>query len=135
MHLVKMENPGDCGPACLAMVLDKTLDQVAVDFPDRHVGVTADQMIAYLAAHGVPAMSSLTWPSSQIPAILTVPSLNHPGLLHYVVWDGKQLLDPSNEARRYPDDLPSFGFPPAVGAFWATVLLLWLPQPTNGGTP
>jgi hypothetical protein len=126
MDLVKMKEVGDCGPACLAMVLGKTLEEVVVDFPLRgEQGLTDDDLMRYLAAHGIPALSSMEWPS-RVPAILTVPSLNHPGLLHYIFWDGKQILDPSNGEKRYPDDTPQMVINAGCAAPWATAILLWL---------
>lgn len=40
------------------------------------------------------------------PAILTVPSLNHIGLLHFIVWSGDEYL-PSTGPLMYPGDSPT----------------------------
>ena len=127
MKLVQMEMPGDCGPACLAMVLGVSLGDVTPDFPDRRRrGVIDQEMVDYLGSRGVVAIRSMDWPDDRMPAILTVPSLNFPGLLHYTVWDGARLLDPSRGPKRYPDGLDPTGVrPPTCGAFWATAILLW----------
>lgn len=127
MELVKQEKCGDCGPACVAMVLGCSLNEAKEYL--RHEdgqGVTSGQIIGCLAGRGVPAIESLEWPTTKIPAILTVPSLNNPGLLHYIVYDGRQILDPSNEAKHYPDDMPGLGdYDGALQLPWTTAILLW----------
>ena len=129
MNLVKMKRVGDCGAACLAMVLGRTLAEVIGTFPERlKKGIGEREMVDYLSANGVPALSSMEWPSLTVPAILTVPSMNHPGLLHYVVWDGEKVLDPSHEEKRYPDDMPKEILDNEWVPPWATVILLWMPR-------
>lgn len=124
MDLVKQEQVGDCGPACVAMVLGCTLAEAREQLPKHPTGwTTPSDIIECLAQHGVPAIESLVWPNYSVSAILTVPSLNHPGLLHFILWDGEQYLDPTNESKRYPDDVPTVRdqqLPPQ----WATVILL-----------
>jgi hypothetical protein len=124
MKLVRQEKLGECGAACLAMVVGSTLDAAREFLGDASRGTVSTDLIDALAKAGVPSIESIKWPSYSIPAILTVPSLNHPGLLHFIVWDGEKYLDPSNEAKRYPDDSPNINghvLPPS----WATVILLW----------
>lgn len=124
MKLVKQRNLGECGAACLAMVLDKDLDEVLADFLYRpESGITPTRMIEYLAKRGVPALESLTLPSNTVKAILTVASLNHPGLLHYVVWDGEKFLDPGGPLN-YMDNAPIVNDRPQV--YWSSAILLWL---------
>lgn len=124
MKLVQQRRFGECGAACLAMVLGLDLDHVLREFPDLTNGICEDDMIQYLGCHGVPALASVAWPSLSISAILTVPSLNHPGVLHFVVWDAasQTVLDPSNEEKRWPNDGPKLGSAPVQ---WASALLLW----------
>ena len=142
MKLVTQTAKGECGPACLAMVLEETLTDVMLDFPDcARDGVSDAEMVEYLAKHGVAALSSVTWPCrrcvsqgdsyARVPGIATVPSLNHPGLLHFIVWDGETWLDPSPGPRCYPEDAPTIRGERTVS--WSSVLLLWLPdQPIEG---
>lgn len=126
MNLVIMKEVGDCGPACLAMVLGKTLEDVTKDFPDRyHRGVSEEEMVGYLADHKVPSLASLVWPHRSVPAILTVPSLNHLGLLHFVVWDGTQILDPSEGPKVYPEDTPLQYKTASIPVPWVSTILLW----------
>jgi len=129
MRLVKQQAYGECGLAAAATVLGVDLETVREGFPDAcRDGVSEEALAAYLTVHGVPALPSLVWPSLRIPAILTVPSLNHPGVLHFVVWDGERILDPTHEALRYPDDRPDHGRAPGSVAPWASAILLWLPR-------
>lgn len=126
IEIVKQERVGECGAACLAMVLGKSLEEVVESFPDCHErGITEPEMIDYLMQHGVPALASTDWPTMDISAIVTVPSLNHVGLLHFIVWDAaeKRYLDPSNEELQFPDDSPEvYG---QARICWASVILLW----------
>lgn len=126
MKLVKQQKRGECGVACLATILEMPLDDVLQHFPDCHdYGLNDDDMIGFLADHGVPALSSTQWPKShcKVPAIVTVPSLNEPGYLHYIVWDGKEYLDPSPGELQYPKDgVPRSSY---LVASWASVILLW----------
>jgi hypothetical protein len=114
------------------MVLDFTLDQVLADYkaaypqsdPERY-GVNDDEIVSLLRRHHLRyARSGTVWldpPGGKEPAILTVPSLNYAGLLHYVVWDGKQYLDPAPEGKlRYPDDGPTIADEKAV--CWASCI-------------
>ncbi len=130
MKLVQQKQKGDCGPACLATILGLTLQEVLEDFPKARIkGVPPLEMIDYLTNRGVAAMESITWPcvnSVNVPAIVTVPSLNNLGLLHYVVWNGVQYLDPSNKSLRYPDDCPQVSG--VATLMWSSVILLWLPK-------
>lgn len=113
MMLVQQTQKGECGAACLAMVLDLSLEAVLREVRDMHEdeeaylewGLVPEDMIEVLFQHGIVARESVTRPDER-PAILTVPSLNYPGLLHYIVWDGGRYLDPSPGPLRYPDDAP-----------------------------
>ena len=79
----------------------------------------------YLKYYEVPdARESFEWDEKQ-PAILTVPSLNHLGFLHYIIWDGEQYLDPSNGAKRYPADGPALHG--KLRVFWAHAILWGTP--------
>jgi hypothetical protein len=94
MKLVKMQIRGDCGPACLAMVLGEDLEcsRTRIQKVDPQwtstIGTPSNLLIKALSDVGLCAAESTTWVASPDPAIVTVPSLNHRGLLHYIVWDG-----------------------------------------------
>lgn len=124
MKLVKQEAFGDCGPACVATVLGWSLQKARDVLGDSLRGIDSLAICDVLSENDVPAMESLVWPSSSIPGILSVPSLNYPGLLHFIVWDGAEYLDPSNDPKRYPEDGPVVDGvlqPPQ----WASVILMW----------
>ena len=124
--LVKQEKCGDCGPACLAMVLGCSLAEAREKLGfDVSNGVGASDMIRCLIDNGVPAVDSRVWPSTSVPAIFTVPSLNHPGLLHYIYWDGEQFLDPTHEELRYPWNGPVVNNKTLLPQ-WDSAILLWL---------
>lgn len=126
MTLVPQSTFGECGAACLAMVTGQKLLEVVEELEEggcraRIDGITPDQLLVYLHRHGFPlAREVMAWDSSQ-PAILTVPSLNHLGFLHFLVWDGENYLDPSNGALRYPDDGPVLHG--KLRVFWATAIV------------
>jgi hypothetical protein len=124
MKLVKQEKFGQCGPACVATVLGMGLQEVLEDF-DTSEGVHEDQIVEYLADNGVVSMVSSVWPAYSVKAILTVPSLNHPGFLHMIIWDGERYLDPSPGPLVYPDDSPiNENTGEKVPPQWATAILL-----------
>jgi hypothetical protein len=127
MKLVHQIYSGECGLACAATVLGLTLDQVIVEYRQLYPqldqyknGVLDDELVVLLTNHGLSNVRcSLTW--NLEPAIVTVPSLNYRGLLHYIVWDGTDWLDPAPaELVRYPDDAPEIGGKPTV--CWASVI-------------
>lgn len=89
-------------------------------------GTLPEDLVSVLCDNGVPAVASAEWPSLEVPAILTVPSLNHLGLLHYILWDGTQFLDPSNEELRYPEHSPLHNNV-QLQPQWSTAILMWLP--------
>jgi len=124
MRLVKQKKVGQCGPACLAMVTGMTLEEVMEEVGDVSYGLNDAQMVDFLMKHNIPAISSTIWPSAAIPAILTVPSLNHIGLLHYVVWDGERFLDPTMGQKEYPGDAHVLENGREIIA-WATAILIW----------
>lgn len=132
MKLVTQEKVGQCGPACVAMVLCLPLKRVLEWFPHcEHIGATDDNMVAILNENGYPAVSSTSIPYDNtgliaVPAILTVPSLNIPGLLHYIVWDVStlQYLDPTYGRLKYPDDAPIVDGKQIVS--WTSGILIWI---------
>jgi hypothetical protein len=88
-------------------------------------------MVAILNENGYPAVSSTSIPYDNtgliaVPAILTVPSLNIPGLLHYIVWDVStlQYLDPTYGRLKYPDDAPIVDGKQIVS--WTSGILIWI---------
>jgi predicted double-glycine peptidase len=113
MMLVKQKAMGECAAACLATVIGSTLDEAIAelmkDWPDLHIyrmGVSDEMLIVTMKRLGMPNVRSVTdWDASR-PAIVTVPSLNHRGYFHFVVYDGHMYLDPSCEAAVYPRDAP-----------------------------
>ena len=121
----------------MAMVTGLPFDVVADRFPDRATqGVGEQEMVDYLAEMGIASIAALTWPCTAqhgpVPAILTVPSMNHPGLLHFVAWDGEKILDPTHEALRYPDDQPLEIKNNGWLVPWASAILLWQPSGNPG---
>ena len=127
MKPVKQEGFGQCGAACLATVLGDPLDLVVAEVEAKaearlaDIGMADGEMVEHLRQHGLSnARIILDWDGSE-PAILTVPSLNYPGLLHYVVWDGAYYLDPSRGAFLYPRDAPVIGGEKMV--CWATAIV------------
>jgi len=128
MKLVKMREVGDCGPACLATVTGDNLDDIIawareLERPDSW-GTSAlndPAMLEYLRTHGYPDAQQVT-NNPNPPAILVVPSLNIPGLLHYVVWsDERTVLDPSLGPRLWPGDAPVVNGK-QVNVQWATAI-------------
>ena len=115
---------GECGAACLAMVLGESLDYVLGLGDDIAKGINDNRMLEILRGHGHPSIISLEWLGGNWPAILTVPSLNRPGLLHFIVWDGEQFIDPSNGEKRYPGDSPVVNGV-QLGPQWASLILFW----------
>jgi len=112
MKLVKQQEFGLCGPACLATILNKDLYDIVQKFTEhtgkdpRQTGMTDEEIIDFLLLEGYENVKNEFYlKDSSRPAICTVASLNHLGLLHYIVWDGKKYLDPG-VGRTYPNDAP-----------------------------
>jgi hypothetical protein len=130
VNLVKMREVGECGPACLATVTGDDLDEIiawAKSIERSYAYLTSalndDDMVNYLHTHGYPDAHQVTSVPDP-PAILIVPSLNIPGLLHYVVWSDEQvILDPSQGPKLWPDDAPVVNGE-RVGIQWATAIVL-----------
>lgn len=124
MKLVRQECVGDCGPACVATVLGCSLSAArSLLYAEPGKGITDEQIVTALVDRGVPALASTVWPGYSVSAILSVPSLNHRGLMHYIVWDGEEYLDPTHEGYRYPDDSPVV-HGVRLEPQWSTVVLL-----------
>ncbi len=123
MKLVKQTKLGECGPACIAMVAGVSLKRALEVVGDTSSGTTDDKMIEVLAQFHIPALLSLTWPSYDISAIASVPSLNHTGLNHYIVWTGSKWLDPGGP-KTYPNDCPIVANV-RLDPQWSGVILLW----------
>lgn len=126
MNLVRQRAKGECLPACLAMIANTTIDDVLATtrmlegkggcpyLPDNEaVKWLASRMIWYGLRIG-PARGLTAETESfrvdislDIPAILSVPSENFPGLNHAVVWDNerRKILDPQKDE---PQDLSSY---------------------------
>jgi len=123
MELVKQRAFGECGPACLSMLTGYPLSQIvdgykAIDVDVRKDGLDSRQMMHYLDYIGFgPTRETLNWDEKSV-AVLTVPSLNTFGVLHYIVWDGSRYLDPSTGPATYPDDARDGTVP------WACALLV-----------
>jgi hypothetical protein len=128
--LIKMRAVGECGPACLATIVGAELDDVVAWAHARErsysygtAALNDDDMLEYLHEHGYPDARQAT-SALEPPAILTVPSLNVPGLLHFVVWDEeRQIVDPSLGPKLWPDDAPVVNGE-RVGIQWATAIVL-----------
>ena len=124
-ELVMQEKVGDCGPACVAMVLGCSLSRARGILPrDKNGATYSSDIVECLCQNGVPAIESIVWPRCSVPAILTVPSLNHVGLLHFILWDGERYLDTSHEAKRYPHDGPVVSGE-LQEPQWSTAILVW----------
>jgi hypothetical protein len=128
MELVHQRRKGECGLACLAMVAGCTIEESAELFKDLfpeidpgEVGVTDEEMVVVMRRLAMPNVRRSVDRPDWRSAILTVPSLNHLGLLHYVVWDGERYLDPSPGPLRYPDDGPVIGGQKTV--CWACAII------------
>ncbi len=135
MNLVKQREFGECGIACLAMVTGLDYDTVKEIIDDPAVatyGIRTEQMLVALhqagftnphEIFGVPADEARA-------AILTVPSLNHPGMLHFIVWDGSNYFDPSAGAKEYPQDAYLVDGHPQV---MAACSIAWTDEPLTPG--
>lgn len=83
---VMQQHPRSCGIAAVAIVSERSYEEVHAMFPDNADGVGSDGLHAMLTACGV-------WYDRRLDAsicageigIVTVPSLNIPGGMHYVV--------------------------------------------------
>ena len=113
MELIKQKEFGGCGVACLAMVTGKKYDQILSEIDDifgrnlQNDGLSDAEIVSYLSEQpGFKSVRSTTTRPDWRPAILTVPSLNYIGLLHYIVWDGERYLDPAIGSKTWPDDAP-----------------------------
>ena len=134
MNEIKQRGFGECGIACLAMVCGEKYEHIRKMFPDvvTKDGSDPDLMIKVLRDlrfKNVQEMVGLPDDIENRPAILTVPSLNHIGLLHYIVWDGNgNFLDPCQEGKRYPDDAYQIDGKPKV---YAASCIVWDVQQTK----
>lgn len=127
MELIKQKKFGECGIACLAMVTGEKYEKVLSKVDDMFGqnngqcnGLSDSEVVSYLGAQGFKAVRSTTTRDDWRPAILTVPSLNHLGLLHYIVWDGEEYLDPSGP-KTWPDDGPIFNGEKIIS--WAAAII------------
>ena len=125
MKLVKMREFGQCGAACLATVLGVSLDDALALVAPEYVGTTSKTLLRALRESGYSDAAEICTdaPDPFPPAILTVPSLNHAGLLHFLVWDGEQVLDPTCDEKRWPEDGPVFNGE-KMPVQWACAILI-----------
>lgn len=127
IRLVRQQEFGQCGAACLAMIVSESLAEVAGDVEQFYgirlakAGMSSGEIVDFLSRRGFSEPREVLERPDLRPAILTVPSLNHLGLLHYIVWDGERYLDPTCGALRYPDDAPVIGGERIV--CWATAII------------
>lgn len=125
MRHVKMKNAGECGPACFAMVSGVSLETALSKIP---VGCTDLDLVDALRKSGLCAYRTMEWPAADctgVVAILTVPSLNFPGILHSVVWDGNQILDPSPGPRTYPFEVRNPANQTSLPIQWASLVVVF----------
>jgi hypothetical protein len=113
MELVKQKGFGECAVACISMVTGKdynlVLDGIATLYKIKpHLeGINCLQVVGYLQKYSeFKTVREVIYPYYASSAILSVPSLNHVGLLHFIVWDDKRYLDPSLGPKFWPDDAP-----------------------------
>lgn len=97
---VRQRGTGDCGLACLAMMVgmswDDTLAVVFKGIFDHQPGMSDAQLMGALGFHfGLNVNKADGW-LQVIPGICSVPSLTKPGRLHYVFWTGRRVMDPQD---------------------------------------
>jgi hypothetical protein len=92
---VQQRGDGDCGVACFAMFTGESYERCRELLRFKaNAGTSEAQMIGALAYHFDVRVSRTDGWADAVPGILTVPSLNMPGRLHFVVWTGSEVLDP-----------------------------------------
>ena len=114
MKLVKQRTSGDCGIACLSMILNKDYETIEYELneiieydEDRDIsihGIDIDDIFRYLKDSNIPFNISSWFGSNR--AIAIVPSLNADIGLHYIAYDGKEIFDPSKGPLLWPDNAP-----------------------------
>lgn len=108
MKLVQQKDDYSCGVACIAMVTGKPYDEVRALVSEHSIGLHPRDVDFLLGQLGV-EYSRLMYPElcKCVPHIITVPSLNIVGGLHYVVADVSEgvlcVLDPQRgrEGRKF----------------------------------
>lgn len=136
MRLIKQRKFGECGIACLAMITGCDYDEIIREiWIDRNpgkipqddielIGVTNSEMVSYLESHSFIAKET-TDMNELPPAIITVASLNFPGLLHYIIWTGDGYLDPAEGPKMWPDDAPIVNGKQIITAASAIIFKRW----------
>lgn len=100
MKLVNQRTDWDCGYAVLAIFAgisyEKAMEAVLKRCPDAKGGPIGDRdlMIALRDFGYDPIQCCGSMGMVGVPEILIVASLNFPGVLHYIVLDGNEVLDP-----------------------------------------
>ena len=111
--LVVQKEVGGCGVACVAMGLNVTYEKAQSIteelFPEWKVsdGLSIDKITTILRTkfeHVEYMTSDFLDLLPGRDAIVTVPSLNYPGLLHFIYIKDELVLDPSPGPLRYPKD-------------------------------
>lgn len=123
MKWVRQEHFGESGMAAVSMVTGQPIDWVRKSTPELIVttaGLGVDRVVSFLQRSGLEHARVSHEVRAGDPAILITASLNYPGLMHYVVWTGEELLDPSGGPKRYPTDF--VGHQP-MDCFWTTAIV------------
>lgn len=97
-----MRHDGDCGLACVAMMLDIPYEDLEREyFPDKPChGLGNDEALKIMAEKGLRCVRLPYYMPTADRQMVTVASLNLPGRHHFVVLeDGKNVLDPSRKKR------------------------------------
>lgn len=93
MERVQQQDDFSCGVACVAMVTGRSFEEVAKDHGVRQ-GMCAEDMDALLVLYGM-AFERQLYPTLKPGStyIVTVPSLNRVGGLHFIVVRTKEFTD------------------------------------------
>ena len=105
MKLIEQRTPTDCSICSLAMYLDRTYEEImdivntydpniARRIQDGVYGLDIISELHIIRHFGGNTVCLLTFPQS-LKCFLAVASLNFPGKLHAVAYDGNEVFDPS----------------------------------------
>lgn len=102
LKLQEMRYDGDCGLACVAMMLEIPYEDLEREyFPDKPChGMSDDVALKIMAEKGLRCVSLPYYIPTADRQMVVVASLNLPGHHHFVVLDeGQRVLDPSRKQK------------------------------------